>query len=260
MLSVHKQHIANRFSKAAAIYTQHNRLQQQCAEQLQAWLRPELGVVLDAGCGPAVNTQVLHERADTYVGFDLSAGMLAQAQQCFPTLQWVQGDIEQVPFAASSIDTLFMNLAVQWVGDLRATLGQLLHCLKPRGQVVLSTILDGSMAPLGTCFKQVTGHPHHNQFMTEQQLHLSLADLKAQFADSGLQTRVEIKPISVSYLTLRDMLYDLKGIGANYQPRGQQPLTRAQLRAVEQELESFREADWRLPLNWKIAFVELLKG
>ena len=257
----HKARIAQSFGKAAAVYTQHNRLQQHCAQHLLQRLPQQLGVVLDAGCGPAVNTHALSTRAEHYVGFDLSAGMLAHAQQYARQNSWVQGDIEQLPFAANSFDQIYINLALQWAGDLAATLKQLVYCLKPHGKLVFSTVLDGSMAPLGALFKRHTGHCHHNQFLTMSALKNVVATLQQDVNDamprSHLTTRIVNKHIAIPYVGLTDMLRDLKGIGANYQPAGAKPLTRKQLKQVERSFENHRNSDGMLYLTWSIGFVEV---
>lgn len=258
MLNDHKARIAQNFGKAAAIYTQHNRLQQICAQHLMQRLPQQLGVVLDAGCGPAVNTHALSARAQHYVGFDLSAGMLAHAQTFARKNSWVQGDIEQLPFAANSFDQIYINLALQWAGDLAATLRQLIYCLKPNGKLVFSTVLDGSMAPLGALFKRHTGHCHHNQFLTMRALeHILVTLQQGNHAAAQLSTRVVNKHIAIPYIGLTEMLRDLKGIGANYQPAGVKRLTRNQLRQVEKSLENHRLNDGMLYLTWSIGFVEI---
>ncbi|CUA82854.1 methyltransferase domain-containing protein [Pseudidiomarina woesei] len=261
MPELHKLQIAQSFGKAARCYTQHNRLQQQCAATLLQGLPSSLGVVLDAGCGPAVNTQALCARAQAYYGFDLSAGMLAQAQEQFPQHKWLQGDLEQLPFAPESFDQIYVNLALQWTDNLTIVLKQLIHCLKPHGTLVFSTVLDGSMAPIGPMFQRVTGHRHHNQFLRTSELLTCLQQAIAEVgASRACLAKFQTEQIAIPYASMRDMLYDLKGIGANYQPAGRARLTREQLRRVETGLESYRENDGMLYLQWRIGFVTITKN
>lgn len=256
----HKAQIAHSFGKAARCYTQHNRLQQQCAETLLQSLPKNLGVVLDAGCGPGVNTQALSTRAEIYYGFDLSAGMLAQAQEQFPCQNWLQGDLEQLPFVPESFDHIYVNLALQWTENLVSALQQLIRCLKPGGTLVFSTVLDGSMAPLGPLFGRITGHCHHNKFLSQTELVQGVQQAIATVEPAALCCpKFRFEQISIPYVGMRDMLYDLKGIGANYQPAGRERLTRQQLIRVEEALEGYRETDGMLYLHWHIGFVSLSK-
>lgn len=260
MAMLHKVHIAQSFGKAARCYAQHNRLQQQCAATLLHNLPSRLGVVLDAGCGPGVNTQALCARAATYYGFDLSAGMLAQAKEQFPQHSWLQGDLEQLPFVPESFDQIYVNLALQWTDCLAGVLQQLIQCLKPGGTLAFSTVLDGSMAPLGPLFRRVTGHSHHNQFLCKSELLTCIQQAILQTQASGsCSHEFHAKHIGIPYVSMREMLYDLKGIGANYQPAGRSRLTRGQLNRVEAELEHYREANGMLYLHWHIGFVSITK-
>lgn len=252
--NAHKSKIAQHFSKAATSYCDHNSLQRQCAETLLKNLPQNTGVTVDAGCGPGVNTPALQQRASHYIGLDFAAGMLQQAQAEYSDGCWVQADIEVLPFAPSSIDTIYANLAVQWVTDLPHTLQQLVDCLKPSGRAVLSTVMDGSLAPLGGCFQRVTGNVRHNKFIDNRQLNACLKHLQ------GVTWRCTQQGIAVPYQQVRHMLHDLKGIGANYTLHQTRRLTKSQLSAVESAMEAHRSSDGVLYLRWEIAFIELIKS
>ncbi|WP_417658355.1 methyltransferase domain-containing protein [Pseudidiomarina sp.] len=251
--NAHKSKIAQHFSKAATSYCDHNSLQRQCAETLLQMLPQYTGVTVDAGCGPGVNTLALQQRASHYIGLDFAAGMLQQAQAGYADGCWVQADIEALPFAERCIDTIYANLAVQWVTDLSKTLQQLVDCLKPSGRAVVSTVLDGSLAPLGSCFQRVTGSERHNKFINTRQLDAYLGSLR------GVTWRCTQQSIAVPYHQVRDMLHDLKGIGANYTMQQTRGLTKSQLGAVETAMEAHRSSDGVLYLRWEIAFIELIK-
>lgn len=250
----HKRKIAVHFSKAAASYALHNNLQAQCARRLLAMLPIATGVSLDAGCGPGINTATLKQRASHYIGLDLAPGMLNQAQVNFPDDVFVLADVERLPLHPSCIETVFANLALQWVNDLAATLNQFMHCLKPSGQMVFSTVLGNSMVPLGSVFEQVTGLKRHNDFMTGQQLQEILAGL------SRVRWQLQTQTIKVPYLSLRDMLADLKGVGATYNKNGSRYLRKTELIAAEKAIESYREVDGSLYLCWQIGFCRLIKN
>lgn len=252
--NTHKSKIAQHFSKAATSYCNHNSLQRQCAETLLQMLPQNTGVTVDAGCGPGVNTLALQQRASHYIGLDFAAGMLQQAQAEYSDGCWVQADIEELPFAPNSIDTLYANLAMQWVTDLPHTLQQLVDCLKPSGRAVLSSVMAGSLAPLGDCFEQVTGTTRHNKFIGGRQLDANLRCLQ------GATWRCRQQSIAVPYQQVRHMLHDLKGIGANYTLQQSRGLTKSQLHAVESAMEAHRSGDGALFLHWEIAFIELTKG
>jgi malonyl-CoA O-methyltransferase len=249
----HKVAIASHFSRAAQSYEHHNLLQRWCAARLIEWLPAATGLTADIGCGPAVNTEALLARTKHYIGIDIASGMLAKAQRNYPNQSWLRADLEALPFAAASIDTLYANLAVQWADDLTATLNHWLSVLRPSGTVVISTILAGSLTPLADYFQQYTCAPRHNHFYSASTLQQILSNV------SGATVQFEVEQITIPYLTVRAMLYDLKGIGANYQQQRQQPLTRSQLACVEAAMESHRDRTGNLPLHWVVGFIKLTK-
>jgi len=250
----HKAAIASHFSRAAQSYEHHNTLQRWCAARLIDWLPTATGLTADIGCGPAVNTEALLARAQHYIGVDIATGMLSEAQSNFPNHSWVRADLEALPFAPASIDALYANLAVQWADDLTATLQHWLSVLRPKGTVVMSTILSGSLMPLADCFQQYSGATRHNRFYSANALQQVLSNV------SGATIQFEVEQITIPYVTVRAMLYDLKGIGANYQPVRQQALTRSQLARVEAAMELHRDSSGNLPLRWVVGFIKLTKG
>ncbi|PHR66970.1 MAG: hypothetical protein COA51_00760 [Idiomarina sp.] len=249
----HKQKIAAYFSRAAQSYQHHNGLQRWCAAKLLDWLPVTTGVTADIGCGPAVNTDALLARTNDYIGLDIAAGMLSEAQRNYPSNLWLRADLEQLPFGAASIDTIYANLAVQWADDLAATLNHWLQAVRPSGCIVASTVLAGSLLPLADYFKQYTGAARHNRFYTAATLQHILSSL------DGVTVQFEVEQVTVPYQSVRGMLYDLKGIGANYQPQPQQALTKKSFSQVETAMEAHRTSDGALPLMWTIGFIKLTK-
>lgn len=252
--SEHKQKIAAHFSRAAQSYQHHNGLQRWCANRLLNWLPASTGMTADIGCGPAVNTDALLARTNHYIGVDIASGMLSAAQSKYPENTWIRADLEQLPFQEAAIDTIYANLAVQWADDLAATLKQWLQLLRPSGCIVASTVLSGSLSPLANYFQQYTGAKRHNRFYSTTTLHQILSAL------DGVSVQFEVEQVTMPYQSVRSMLYDLKGIGANYQPQPQQPLTRKNLSQVEEAMEIHRTHDGMLPLTWSIGFIKLTKG
>src|SRR5215213_2219008 len=58
-----------------------------------------LGPVADLGCGPGHVAAFLATSGVAVVGFDLSAGMISQAQRRYPTLTFRQGDMRSLDVA-----------------------------------------------------------------------------------------------------------------------------------------------------------------
>ncbi len=250
-----KERVAKAFGRAAQSYTQHNELQQRCARKLMTQLPSQINSVLDAGCGPGVNTEALSTRSQFYLGLDLSVDMLEQAESLYSHVPWLHADIESLPLAAQSFEVIYANLALQWMNDLTMALKECHRVLSPQGELHFSTILAGSMNPLGNCLAELHGHRHHNEFLEYEEL---IASIEAQ---SCWHINARWETLEVGYDQVLDMLHDLKGIGANYvaSQDTQKPLTRELLKNLELRMESYRQIDGKLPLYWSVAFIKLTK-
>ena len=71
---------------------QYKPLDRQLLDRLAASL-PEGGIICDMGCGPGQVARYLHDRGAQVIGVDLSAQMIAQAQQLNPDIDFKQGNL-----------------------------------------------------------------------------------------------------------------------------------------------------------------------
>lgn len=241
-----KQRVAQQFGRAAAHYTEHDRLQRDVAGVLYEHLLPQLGTLLDIGCGPGHHFPQLQHLADRYIGVDLAPQMLAKAQQSFPmgTFQWA--DMEALPFADASLQLLYSNLAMQWANDPPALLAEWWRVLAPGGRWVSSTVLAGSLQPLSDCFAAVDAVPHMNQWP-------SLLAYQQWSRQVAPQLQWQQQEFIQTFSSLEQMLRELKGVGANYTVRPAQGCyTKQRLRKLSEAMEHYRNSQGLLELKWQI--------
>ncbi len=244
-----KARVARQFSRAADSYVKHDYLQRRVAEVLIEQLKPSPGPLLDLGCGPAHHAPKLARCAEQYVGVDIASAMLTKAQQNYPAGAWLGADMELLPFANASFSTLYSNLAMQWGNNLSQLLREWVRVLRPGGQLLCSTVLAGSMWPLGECFAQLDGQPHHNRWHSANGIRHQLAQLPGKF-------EVAERHFCIDYQTLRDMLGDLKGIGANYTVRDSQAgFSKTRLQRLTAAMENYRTGSGKLELHWNIGLI-----
>jgi ubiquinone/menaquinone biosynthesis C-methylase UbiE len=102
--------------------------------------------VLDAGCGAGHTGLALAPEAGSIVAYDLSSAMLAQVERLattreITTLDRIQGDVEQLPFADNSFERVVTRYSAHHWPDPQAALHEFARVLKPGGLFVISDII-----------------------------------------------------------------------------------------------------------------------
>jgi demethylmenaquinone methyltransferase/2-methoxy-6-polyprenyl-1,4-benzoquinol methylase len=142
------------FDRIAPVYDAMNRLMSAGLDQ--RWRRLTAGAVvspgdqtLDACCGTG-DLAVAAERAGgRVVGLDFSERMLERARRKSATIEWVRGDLLELPFADGSFDSATVGFGVRNVEDLPAALRELRRVLRPGGRLGVLEITQptGAAAP-----------------------------------------------------------------------------------------------------------------
>ncbi|TKB49182.1 malonyl-ACP O-methyltransferase BioC [Ferrimonas aestuarii] len=246
-----KSAIGDAFGKAAASYDAHAELQRLSGNRLLELAGPlSLGSLLDLGCGSGHFTEVLAKQGHALTGLDLSAEMIKFTQARAEThgfkVQTFVGDIDQLPVAPASIDKVFSNLALQWSDDLSAALAQLKRSLKPGGQLLFTTLVDGSLHELADAWQHVDGRPRINRFLTREQIQRAIAN-------AGLTGTVQFEPITLYFDSVMAVMRSLKGVGATHLHQGRsQGLTgKGQIRALQ---NAYSRAPQGRPLTYQLCF------
>ncbi|MCS6786763.1 MAG: malonyl-ACP O-methyltransferase BioC [Thiobacillaceae bacterium] len=261
------------FERAAAGYDAAAVLQQEVARRLDERLtvmRIDPAVVLDAGCGTGFGLPLLRARYPRarLLALDLALAMLRQARAKYETppgplgrlwsrltphaspLSFLCADLERLPLAASSLDLVWSNLTLQWVGDPVQTFRELRRVLRPGGLLLFSTFGPDTLKELRQAFAGVDGHAHVNRF-------IDLHDLGDALVHTGFQHPVmEMEFITLTYPDLKALLRELKAIGADTVLEGRRRglMGKASWQRLEQNYERLRRADGRLPATFEVIY------
>jgi ubiquinone/menaquinone biosynthesis C-methylase UbiE len=115
--------------------------------------------VLDIGAGPGVFTRQLLERGAACCVVDLSYEMIAAARRQLAGSAgrpfFMVGDIDTLPFASGSFDTVLCVGVLQYLPSPGAALTELARVVAPGGQVILT--FPNAMSPLNRLHRRAVG-------------------------------------------------------------------------------------------------------
>jgi demethylmenaquinone methyltransferase/2-methoxy-6-polyprenyl-1,4-benzoquinol methylase len=98
--------------------------------------------VLDACCGTG-DLALADERAGgRVVGLDFSERMLERARRKSKSIEWVRGDLLELPFEDASFEAATVGFGVRNVADLERSLRELRRVLRPDGRLGILEITE----------------------------------------------------------------------------------------------------------------------
>ncbi len=217
-MAYYKGLVRRDFGRAAVSYDRHSDLQRRVATEVAtryiAWTSSKvMDRVLDMGCGTgAVGESLARGVAlpSLLVQLDLAHPMTQRAIR--PERPGVTADGERLPFAAESFDAVLSSLSLQWLNDLTGTLQEIYRVLKPKGLLVASTLVQGSLAELAQTLRSLDGSqasptmlPLLDRASVQSSLH------RSKLVEGHFQVRSETVRFSEPY----ELLRGLKGLGAS---------------------------------------------
>ena len=249
------------FDRAAADYDALAVLQREVGDRLLERLdlmRLQPGRILDVGAGTGGCTVALAERYPQaqVVALDLAPAMLGRARgRLSGWRRWRRGhgfvcaDAAALPLQAASVDLVVSNLTLQWCPDLPATFGEFRRVLRPGGVALFSTFGPDTLHELRAAWAAVDDEVHVNRF--EDMHNVGDALIQAGLAEPVM----EREDLTLTYPDARDLMRDLKGIGAHNVNAGRRRgLTgRRKLHAMLEAYEGFRR-DGVLPATYEVVY------
>lgn len=97
--------------------------------------------VLDVACGTGATTCEAAQRVGSEgrtVGLDCNAGMLSVAQSRAPSIEWVEGHAEALPFGSRSFDRVLCQFGLMFFDKKEAALQEMMRVTRPSGGIALS--------------------------------------------------------------------------------------------------------------------------
>jgi len=247
--------VRRHFGRAAITYEAAAVLQRKVEQRLLESLdiaRREPAVVLDLGAGTGRASAALKKRwpKAQVIALDAALPMLVAArrnQAWLRRFQRVAGDARALPLREASVDLLFSNLCLQWCPDLPPVLDEFRRILRPGALLLFSTFGPDTLRELRACFASVDASPHVARFADLPVIGDAL--LAAGFRDPV----VDIDTITTTYDDARQLMRELKALGATNAEHGRAPGLggRGRMDAACAAYEAMR-INGRLPATWEI--------
>jgi malonyl-CoA O-methyltransferase len=246
------------FERAAHTYDEAAVLQREVGNELLErldWVKLAPNRVLDLGCGTGMVSEALLKRYPKaeVIGVDIAFSMV---QQTLKRRHWLRkplgvcADVQALPFASQSCDLLISNVMLQWCNDLVPVFKECVRVLRPNGLLTFATFGSDTLKELRASWGRVDGYPHVSRFLDMHDIGDAL--LAAGFRDPVVDREDKV----LLYDQVKDLLKDLKAIGANNatQGRAQGLMGKQRLQALYQAYEEFRGVDGQLPATYEVIF------
>jgi ubiquinone/menaquinone biosynthesis C-methylase UbiE len=92
--------------------------------------------VADLGCGSGVFTDLLNRQGYDAVGLDISPKLIALGKAKYPKVEFLEGDVEQLPLPSSSLDGVLLSGLVHHLPDPALCAAEVFRVIKPGGAFV----------------------------------------------------------------------------------------------------------------------------
>ncbi|MEX0899326.1 MAG: malonyl-ACP O-methyltransferase BioC [Gammaproteobacteria bacterium] len=245
------------FARAAETYDAAAVLQREVLDNLIERLDTvaiEPRVVLDAGSGTGRGASSLSDRYRHahVIALDIAEPMAARSRRhrrWFRAFDAVCADAARLPLRSASVDLVFSNLMLQWLGPPDAVFREFVRVLKPGGRLLFTTFGPDTLRELREAWAAVDDRVHVNRFVDMHDVGDAL--LRAGFRNPVM----DAERMAVTYPDTMALMRDLKAIGAHNVNAGR-PLgltSPRRLSAMETAYER-RRIDGKLPATWEVVY------
>jgi malonyl-CoA O-methyltransferase len=187
--------------------------------------------VLEIGCGTGYLAAAIGDRMQgaDWLMTDISPAMVARSRAGFGETRafryrQLDGEHPDLPPDEAPFDLICSNLAVQWFTELEGGLARLFRLLRPGGQLIVSTLAEGTFVEwrrANAALGMTAGTP---SFPTRRALAAMRLDGQAGMVESLMKIQKHTSGLA--------FLRAVRSIGAGTPVSNHKPLSPAQLRKV----------------------------
>jgi ubiquinone/menaquinone biosynthesis C-methylase UbiE len=145
--------------------------------------------IADLGCGSGVFTNVLQQRGYNCTGVDLSPTLIRIAREKFPGIEFIEGDIERLPFPDASFDGVLLAGVVHHFTERSACAAEIRRILRPGGKFVAFD--PNRMNPAMYLYRDRSSPLYSSNGVTENERPVLAGEVAATFRDAGFKVGTE---------------------------------------------------------------------
>jgi ubiquinone/menaquinone biosynthesis C-methylase UbiE len=93
---------------------------------------------IEIGCGTGHVTNMMAQEGATVVGVDLSSEMVTQAKSLYPSLEFREANVEDLPFADDTFNVALINFAIHHFARPEVACREIRRILAPGGRLVFA--------------------------------------------------------------------------------------------------------------------------
>jgi malonyl-CoA O-methyltransferase len=253
-----KSAVRKSFNRCAGQYDDSAVLQREVLSRLLErldYIKLEPKLILDLGCGTGQAIKPLKKRYGKarVLALDMAEAMLEQSRKQYGLFdkKWlVNADMEHLPLKDQCVDMVFSSLALQWSNDLQHSFAEFKRVGRPGGLLMFTTFGVNTLSELRQSFALIDDTPRVHQFM-------DMHDVGDMMLGAGLsQPVMDMEQITLQYKNFRDLLSDLKSIGATNAEKGRQRglMTAGKLKRLQQAYEEIAFEDGCYQASYEIVY------
>lgn len=145
--------------------------------------------IADLGCGSGVFTNGVQQRGFNCIGVDLSPKLIGMARAKYPGVEFLEGDIERLPFEDGSFDGVVLAGVLHHLPDLTACAAEIRRILKPGGRFVAFD--PNRMNPAMYLYRDRSSPLYSSVGVTENERPVIASELTDVFRKAGFTAGTE---------------------------------------------------------------------
>ena len=145
--------------------------------------------VVDLGCGSGVFTDVLQRRGYRCCGVDLSPKLIELARDKFRDIEFVEGDVERLPFADASFDGVLLSGLVHHLPDPSRCAAEVFRILRLGGKFVAFD--PNRMNPFMYLYRDRSSPFYSSVGVTPNERPVLAHEVASMFEDAGFRVGID---------------------------------------------------------------------